>query len=105
MYSVQPKTAEEYVRLVEQALIEIDELRACFEFDMEDAGGQLGYLEPLEQGLKELRASMADGSYHFENRDLAFMEIANKYKSQLPFAHLLAVINHTHRNGLAVDEA
>ena len=104
MYSVKPKTAEAYVRLVEQALIEIDELRACYEFDMDDAGGQLGYLEPLEQGLQELRNSMADGNYQFENRDLPFMEIANKYKSQLPFANLLAVINHTHRNGLAVDE-
>ncbi len=105
MYSLKPKSAEEYVRFVEQALIEVDELRACYEFDTEEDGGQLRFLEPVEQGLKKLRASMADGSYQFENRDLPFMEIANKYKSQLPFANLLAVINHTHRNGLDVDEA
>lgn len=104
MYSVRPKTPEEYVRLVDQALIELDELRACFDYDMEAMGSPPAYLDPLEAGLKRLRASMADGSYVFENRDLPFMEVANKHKAQLPFSHLLAVINHTHRNGLDVGE-
>jgi len=103
-YSIRPKTPEDYVRLVEQALIEVDELKASYEFDMEDAGAHMAYLEPLEQGLRKLRASMADGSYEFGNQDLPFMEIANRYTRLIPFTELLAMINHTHRNGLEVEE-
>lgn len=104
MYSVNPKTAEEYVRLVDQAIIETEELRACYEYDMDDPGTHLRYLEPLEQMLRELRAQMAEGSYQFGDEDLPFMDIVNKQKEKLPFSHLLAVINHTHRNGLAIDD-
>ena len=102
-YSIRPKSAEEYVRLVEQAIIEVDELRACWEYETEEMGSQPQYLEPIERELRKLRASMADGSYEFGREDLPFMEVANKHKAQLPFANLLAVINHTHRNGLDVD--
>jgi hypothetical protein len=103
MLNIRPKTPEAYVRLVDQALIEAEELRACYEFDMEETGVHMSYLDPLEQMLRKLRASMADGSYVFENKDLPFMEIANKYRDKLPFTELLVVINHTHRNGLSTD--
>lgn len=102
--SIRPKTPKEYVDLVDQAIIEVDELRACFEYEMEDTGSHMAYLEPLEQHLRRLRASMADGSYEFGSEDLPFMELADKHKAQLPFANLLAMINYTHRNGLEVEE-
>jgi hypothetical protein len=100
---MKPKTPEQYVELVDQAIIEVDEFIACLEFDMEDPGDQLRILNPMLESLRTLRASMADGSYSFENADLPFVEVANKLNSQLPFSHMLALINDTHRNGLDIE--
>jgi hypothetical protein len=103
MYHNHPKTVEDYVRLVDQAIIEIDEFIACLEFDMDEPGEQIGVLQPLLNNLNAIRQSMADGSYEFENKDLPFMEVANKLTTQLPFSQLLAVINETHRQGLNIE--
>lgn len=103
MRNLRPKTVEAYVHLVDQAIIEVEELMACIEFEVDDAGDQLRVLEPLVSSLKALRAGMADGSYQFENRDLPFMEVATKMSSQLPFSQLLTVINDTHRYGLNIE--
>lgn len=103
MVSMKPKTAKQYVDMVDQAIIEVEEFIACLEFDMEDPGDQLRILNPLLQSLRDLRASMADGSYEFENKDLPFMEVAKRLNTQLPFSHLLALINDTHRNGLDIE--
>jgi uncharacterized coiled-coil protein SlyX len=103
MVDMRAKTVEAYVRLVEQAIIEIEEFIACLEFDMDDPGDQLRVLTPLFDELKHLRQSMADGSYEFEDRDLPFMEVANRLSSQLPFAQLLVMINQTHRQGLNIE--
>lgn len=105
MVDMRPKSAEEYVRLVDQAIIEIEEFIACLEFDMENPGDQLRVLNPLLDEVRLIRAGMADGSYEFENKDLPFMDVANRLSSQLPFTHLLAVINLTHRHGLNIDAA
>ncbi len=103
MYPNHPKTAEDYVRLVDQAIIEIEEFISCLEFDMDDPGEQIAVLDPLIKNLHDIRQSMADGSYEFENKDLPFMEVANKLTTQLPFSQLLAVINETHRQGLNIE--
>jgi len=103
MVNMKPKTAKEYVDLVDQAIIEVDEFIACLEFDMEDPGDQLRVLNPILENLRTIRASMADGSYEFKDQDLPFMAVANKLNTQLPFSHLLALINDTHRNGLNID--
>ncbi len=105
MYQNPPKTAEAYVSLVEQAIIEIEEFIACMEFDMDDTGGQLRVLQPLIAELKRLRASMADGSYLFGKEDLPFMNVANRLSGELPFSQLLAVINETHKQGLNIRES
>lgn len=102
MYMPRPKTAEEYVKLVEQTIIEVEEMIACLEFEAEDSGAQTRYLDPVLANLRDMRAAMADGSYSFEDKDLPFMGVANKLGNSLPFSELLAVINHTHRKGLDV---
>lgn len=101
-----PKTAEEYVGLVDQALCEVDELRMSAEYDMDSLGGVLPALDSLEQMIKDLRSSMADGSYQFKNEDLPFMELIEKTDDRVfPFKYLFRVINDTHRNGLDVEDA
>lgn len=105
MKSEKPRTAEEYVGMVDQALFEIRELRTGLEFDMEEESVGMGFLEPLENALGKLRQSMADGSYHFANEDLPFMLLVNRFRSRIPCAKLLGIINETHRTGLNVDES
>ncbi len=104
MLNQRPKSPEDYAKMVEQAIIEVEELVSCYEYDMEDVGKHLAYLDPLVQGLRKLRAAMADGSYEFGRDDLPFMPLVVKHRGQLPFSELLVTINETHRNGLAVDE-
>ena len=103
MVDMRAKTAEAYVQLVEQAIIEIEEFIACLEFDMDDPGDQLRVLTPLFDEAKKIRQSMADGSYEFENKDLPFMDVANRLSSTLPFTQILVAINQTHRYGLNIE--
>jgi len=101
--SLRPKTAEQYVNMVEQAIVELDELRSSYEYDIEEMGAVPTYLEVLEQSMQRLRNSMADGSYQFGDDDLPFMDIVNRNRNRIPFADLLAMINKTHKEGLDVD--
>ena len=99
-----PKTAEEYVDLVDQALFEIEDLRAAAEYDMDSMGAATEFLEDLERDVRALRASMADGSYQFGKQDLPFVKVVAKQDERiLPFKQLLLKINETHREGLEVD--
>ena len=103
MVDMRAKTVEAYVSLVDQAIVEIDEFIACLEFDMDEPGDQLLVLNPLLEEVNHVRNGMADGSYEFENKDLPFMEVANRLSSQLPFTQLLEAINQTHRYGLKIE--
>ena len=48
---------------------------------------------------------MVDGSYHFQDKDLPFMEIVRQHGLfSLPFRDLLSLINDTHRKGLLIEE-
>lgn len=100
-----PKTAEAYVDLVDQALFEIEDLRLAAEYDMDSMGAATEFLAELEQDVRKLRDSMADGSYHFGKDDLPFVKVvAHQDERVLPFKQLLLKINETHINGLDVDD-
>jgi len=97
------KTVDEYVDWVRQAVFEIDDLRNCLEFELEDLNRFPAFLDPLDQGIKAVYKSMQDGSYNFGREDLPFMDLAEKYADDIPFLTLLKQINETHRKGLEVD--
>ncbi|VAW82384.1 hypothetical protein MNBD_GAMMA13-1759 [hydrothermal vent metagenome] len=96
-----PKTPEEYVDLVDQALFEIEDLRMAAEYDMESMGAATEFLSELERDVRKLRASMADGSYHFGKENLLFFKVVEHQDERiLPFRQLLLKINETHTKGL-----
>jgi hypothetical protein len=100
-----PKTPEEYVSLVDQALFEIEDLRMSMEYDIDSMGGAGDFLGLLEGEVKALRAAMANGSYRFGKEDLPFMKLVESQDDRLlPFKYLFATINRTHKQGLNVDE-
>jgi hypothetical protein len=96
-----PRTSEDYVELVRQSLLEVEELRQAAEYDTDEMSAALGFLDPLEADLRALYASMEDGSYDFADADLPFMAIVDKQNERvLPFKRMLRLINLTHRQGL-----
>ena len=96
----QPKTLDEYIDLVHQAIYEVDELRACIEDDPEEMERYVPFLDQLDAQLREFYAEMTGGSYTFPvNSDLPFMAIVTKWGRDIPFRQLLQIINTTHRNG------
>ncbi len=98
------RTAEEYGEMVKQALYEVEELRHCLEFELEDELQRFpDFLEPLEEGVRELYDSMVVGYYCFGREDLPFMDVALEHARDIPFLYLLKRINETHLRGVDVD--
>lgn len=97
------RSADEYVEWIRQAVFEVDDLRDCYDFQMDEIGRYPSFLEPLEQGIKALQQSMIEGEYNFGREDLPFMELVNRHGDDIPFAILLRQINETHRKGIDVD--
>ena len=96
-----PRTLREYADLVEQALIEVDEMRAVIEYEMDGPSAASAFLGPLEAELKRLKEAIATDTYDFRDEDLPYMRVVDRERLEtLPFKDLLDVINWTHRTGL-----
>lgn len=100
-----PKTVDEYIDLVHQAVYEVDELRAVVEEDEDRKGMILPWVDAMDKELRAMYESMIDGTYRFDPNgpDLPFMDIVKRFGPSVPFKSLLNVINHTHRFGLDID--
>jgi len=98
------RTAQEYVELVDQVIFDLEELMASTAFDMDEADSSPAFLELMLKEVRELRASMADGSYLFGREDLAFMRLVKRSSEKtLPFIRLFYQINQTHKLGLDAE--
>jgi len=97
------RSAEEFVEWVKQAVFEVGDLRECLTFELEDLDRFPAFLDPLEEGIKEVYRSMSEGTYRFGREDLPFMGVAEKHAEEVPFHLLLKQINETHRKGLDVE--
>ncbi len=96
-----PKTAAEYVRLVEQALDELEDIVEASDYDFDEVEDNLGFVEALKRELTAIRESMRDGSYQFGRNDLPLMRIVKRHtEKQLPCIRLFYTINQTHQQGL-----
>jgi hypothetical protein len=100
-----PKTAQEYVQLVEQALDELGDIEEASSYDFDEIESNLGFVEALKKDLLEMRESMKDGSYQFGRNDLPLMRVIKKHtENDLPCIRLFYTINQTHRQGLDVSD-
>jgi hypothetical protein len=99
------KTTREYVDLVDQVIFDLEELLASTAYDIDDIADSPADLEILLKEVRELRQSMADGSYLFGREDLPFMRLVKRSSEKtLPFIRLFYRINRTHKQGLAIPE-
>jgi hypothetical protein len=97
-------TTEEYVELVNQVIFDLEELIASTAYDVDEIGNSPAYLDLLLKEVRELRKSMADGSYLFGRGDLPFMRLVKRSNEKtLPFIRLFYRINQTHKLGLDIS--
>jgi hypothetical protein len=102
--SERASTAEEYVELVDQVIFDLEDLMASTAFDFDEIDNSPAYLGLLLKEVRELRASMADGSYLFGRNDLPFMRLVKRSnEKELPFIRLFYRINQTHKQGLDIS--
>jgi len=100
------KSAKEYASLVDQVIGELQDVLDAARFDFDEVESNTDYVEVLLKEMRDLRASMADGSYQFGRNDLPFMRIVKAHNdSDLPFIRLFYDINQTHRQGLDIGES
>ena len=103
MYKI--RNAEDYIRLVDQTLFELDDLVACAEDEGEGESEFLALLPSLRQigdGLKTMKSEIKAGT-HVIARDqpLPFMPVVSDNRRRLPVAivGLLDALNVAHRKG------
>lgn len=98
------KTVDEYVEWVRQAVFEVGDLRDCLEYELEEQSRFPAFLDPLEEGIKDIYRAMQEGTYAFGREDLPFVDLAERYADEVPFHTLLKQINETHRKGLEAGD-
>jgi hypothetical protein len=98
------RSPDEYAEWVKQAIFEVGDLKDCLLYEIEDLQRFPAYIEPLEEGIKQVYDAMVAGTYRFCREDLAFMDVLRRYEDEIPFHTLLKQINETHRKGLDVPE-
>lgn len=100
-----PKTTDEYVDLMHQAVYEVDELRSVMDEDSDEFAPFRPYIDLLDKQLRQMYDDMLTGTYRFDpnGAELPFIEVVRKLGPRLPFGNLLKVIDETHRLGLDID--
>ena len=68
------KNIPEYIELIEQAIFEVEELRAADEWEQEEGGGILPFTTPLINQLHELREELINNNHIFNEQDLSLMK-------------------------------
>ncbi len=96
-----PRTAGEFLALVDQAVFEMDELAICAGEDLDD---ETADLEPvfrdIAAALRALYRRIEQGRHVFATgADLPFMAIARSYRHLIPIFQLLNTLNDAHRRG------
>ena len=98
------KTAEEYASLVDQVIGELEDMLEASSYDFDEVQENPGFVEALLREVREMRRSMADGSYQFGRSDLHFMRVVKQHSDKdLPCIRLFYDINQTHREGLEIQ--
>ena len=99
------RTVDEYVRLVKDALYEVEDMKAAIEYDEESMGPAAKVIDDIRDSLQQMMTDMQNGNYHWRTGDLSFIDVIRDIDERvIPFRSLLIRINDTHKNGLETDE-
>ncbi|MHB8741507.1 MAG: hypothetical protein ACYC9L_00105 [Sulfuricaulis sp.] len=104
LFMITPRTQDEYLDLVDQAIFEIEDVLMCAE-DEGDPEDQefsdiLPVYEQLLRDIKKLHADVQQGRQAIgTGEDLPFMSQVTKWKERIPFQELLATLNYIYKTG------
>lgn len=97
-----PRTAAEFVDLVDATIFKMQDLTQCAEDDIDD---ELSDLVPtfntIEHALKDLRCRLGRRVSFDSSDDLPFMRLARACRHVIPFSPMLDSINRAHQQGVA----
>ncbi len=98
-----PKSAEQFIHLLDEAIFEIKDAIACA---ADEGDGMVDFTNDEQlykilleeyQALKEQFS--ADEIAVGRGKDLPFMPLVNRAHERIPFVDLLGLINHGYKNG------
>jgi len=95
-----PGTIAEYINLIEQAIFELEELRACDQWNHEDDEGELDFIDNLQNKLHILSEQLKTDQNFSPGNNLPWMNLVRANIRHIPFANLFDLINQTYRLGL-----
>ena len=100
------RSPHELTEIVNQALDEVEDLRAAIEYDEEFMGESSIIVEPASAGLTRLLSAINNDEYQPGEGDwLRFLEALRDIDQRaLPFWPLLQLIVDTHENGYQTGE-
>ena len=101
-----PKTKDDFLDLVDQAIYEVDEIMMCAadEGDPEDSqySAVLPLFEQLRHQLRALHAAVTEGRHVFgDGSELAFTPLVRKWRDHIPFHDILATLSLAHKAGIS----
>jgi hypothetical protein len=100
------RSPDELTEIVNQALDEVEDLRAAIEYDEEFMGESSIIVEPASAGLTRLLSAINNDNYQPGEGDwLQFLEALRDIDHRaVPFWPLLKLILDTHENGYQTEE-
>jgi len=100
------RSPDELTEIVNQALDEVEDLRAAIEYDEEFMGESSIIVEPASAGLTRLLSAINNDNYQPGEGDwLQFLEALRDIDHRaVPFWPLLKLIIDTHENGYQTEE-
>ena len=100
------RSPDELTEIVNQALDEVEDLRAAIEYDEEFMGESSIIVEPASAGLTRLLSAINNDNYQPGEGDwLQFLEdLRDIDQHAVPFWPLLKLIVDTHENGYQTEE-
>lgn len=105
MYDV--NTPEDYMRLLEQTIYELDDLVRCAEDEGDvdvELTGQMATMRAIRAGLAQLAAQLASGEHEFgKGKELPFMDKVRAMQ-YLPFRPMFDALNGAYRKGFDPGE-
>ncbi len=100
------RNLDEFIEIINQALDEVEDLRAAIEYDEEYMGESSIIVEPVSNGLSRLLSAVYNDSYQpGEGNRLDFLDaLRNKDHRAVPFWPLLQIVIETHEKGFQTQD-
>ena len=100
------RNLDELTEIINQALDEVEDLRAAIEFDEEFKGESSIIVEPASAGLTRLLSAINEDNYRPGEGDwMQFLETLRDIDHRaVPFWPLMRIIIETHENGFQTEE-